>query len=78
MLLCQLGTGTIGIEIMRLYKIEILIKNPDTGAVDQTEYYVEKSKDVRAILGRLYNQPDMEVLRVVCTPEFEWTEVEVS
>lgn len=63
---------------MRLYKIEILITTEDTGEVTQTEYYVEKSRDVRAILGRLYNQPDMEVLRVVCTPEFEWTEVEVS
>lgn len=63
---------------MRLYKIEMLVTDDRTGEVNATEYYVEKSRDVRAILSRLYKEPGIEVTKVVATPEFEWQNVEVS
>lgn len=58
---------------MRVYKIELMING------ERTDYYIEKARDVRAVLARLVNEEGITVLTVLATPEFkEWDVVEVS
>jgi hypothetical protein len=58
---------------MRVYKIELMIDG------QRTDYYIEKARDVRAVLSRFVQEEGISVLAVLATPEFdEWDVVEVS
>ena len=58
---------------MRVYKIELMIDG------QRTDYYIEKARDVRAVLSRFVQEEGISVLTVLATPEFdEWDVVEVS
>jgi hypothetical protein len=62
---------------MRIYKIEMLITD-DQGRTVPTAHYSEKSSDVRDILSKLFEAKDIQVTRVVASPDFQWQDVEVS
>lgn len=63
---------------MRIYKIEMLITDDKTGTLVPTVHYSEKSSEIRDILSKLFEAQDIQVTRVVASPDFEWQDVEVS